>query len=170
MDATFDQSKKLLALFEDTPREQIQWLFESGFLTDIRDTNALGIDRKEFRRVIRWVSIPQQLVGIDLITYRGTISSLDKAKVDRVVSDYSGPSLVLDLEGYSRTEHATISVDLNFGMVRVKLEDGLVYVLKDSRMSPLSSGGWTVLIPDAHGDVILYQVIQERLRLRPRII
>ena len=54
MDATLDQGTKILALFKDTPREQIQALLTSGLLADLRDANFgdIKVERDEFRRLL----------------------------------------------------------------------------------------------------------------------
>ena len=52
MDATLKQVGKILSLFEDTPREQIQALLASGLLADLRDANIGEVSRKEFRQLV----------------------------------------------------------------------------------------------------------------------
>lgn len=52
MDATLKQAGKILSLFEDTPREQIQTLLASGLLADLRDANIGEVSRKEFRQLV----------------------------------------------------------------------------------------------------------------------
>ena len=51
-EATLDQAAKILALFKDTPSEQVQDLLESGFLADLRDGNIADVNRDEFRRLV----------------------------------------------------------------------------------------------------------------------
>lgn len=46
------QVKKFIDVFENTPTEQVQALFASGLLADLRDGNIEQIDREEFRRVL----------------------------------------------------------------------------------------------------------------------
>jgi hypothetical protein len=50
--ATLEQATKILGLFKGTPREQIQALLESGFLTDLRDANFSQISRNDLRNVL----------------------------------------------------------------------------------------------------------------------
>ncbi|OHA63737.1 MAG: hypothetical protein A3J30_01285 [Candidatus Wildermuthbacteria bacterium RIFCSPLOWO2_02_FULL_47_9c] len=52
MDATLKQAGKVLELFEDTSREQVQALLASGFLADLRDANIAKVSRDEFRRLL----------------------------------------------------------------------------------------------------------------------
>ncbi|HEX9722391.1 MAG TPA: hypothetical protein VGA53_03945 [Candidatus Paceibacterota bacterium] len=52
MDATLSQASKILSLFEDAPREQIQDLLESGLLADLRDGNIAGVNRDDFRHLV----------------------------------------------------------------------------------------------------------------------
>ncbi len=48
---TLRQSAKILALFEDTPCDQIQAILRSGLMADLRDANIDEINRNEFRKL-----------------------------------------------------------------------------------------------------------------------
>lgn len=54
MDATLGQAAKILSMFEDTPRAQVQALLKSGLLADLRDANFddIRMERDEFRRLL----------------------------------------------------------------------------------------------------------------------
>ncbi len=49
---SLNQARKILEIFADTPNEQLQAIFASGLLTDLRDGDIEQVDREEFRRVL----------------------------------------------------------------------------------------------------------------------
>lgn len=49
---TAKQVKKLIEVFEDTSTEQVQALYASGLLTDLRDGHIRQVNREEFRQVL----------------------------------------------------------------------------------------------------------------------
>lgn len=71
---TLNQAAKILSLFEDTPREQIQAILSKGLLADLRDANIDEIDRDEFRRVCGLVPLkpenPPLLEKIGTVTIK----------------------------------------------------------------------------------------------------
>jgi len=84
MNATLDQGTKILTIFKDTPREQVQEILESGVLADVRDGNYAGFT-PEKRGAIR------KLPGIKTLT-----SELIKARnfnwMNDNVTDRRSPS------------------------------------------------------------------------------
>lgn len=49
---TGKQAGKLIELFADTSSDQVQAIYSSGLLTDLRDADVSKVDREEFRRVL----------------------------------------------------------------------------------------------------------------------
>lgn len=70
-EATLDQGTKILAVFKDTPVEQVQAILASGFLADLRDGNIAEVERNEFRR----------LLGLNLLEQekQNTVLSIDRS-------------------------------------------------------------------------------------------
>ena len=65
MDATLRQAGKLVELFEDTPREQVQALLASGLLADVRDANFNEpVDRDAIRRLLGLKPLSPPLLAV----------------------------------------------------------------------------------------------------------
>lgn len=68
-DATLSQASKILSLFDETPREQIQAILGSGLLADLRDGNIVEVNRDEFRKIIGLEPLKPKL----LLEFVGTV-------------------------------------------------------------------------------------------------
>lgn len=63
-DATLGQAGKILDVFDNTPKDQIQEVLASGLLADLRDGNIAGVNREDFRRILGLNSLSLlELVG-----------------------------------------------------------------------------------------------------------
>ena len=51
-DGTLNQASKILSVFEDAPREQIQAILAKGLLVDLRDGNVDEVKRDDFRKLL----------------------------------------------------------------------------------------------------------------------
>lgn len=50
--ATLEQAGKIIGVFNNTPKEQIQDIISSGFLADLRDGNIAEVKRDDFRKIL----------------------------------------------------------------------------------------------------------------------
>lgn len=72
MSATLKQAKKILSVFEETPREQIQEILGSGLLADLRDGNIAKVNRDDFRKMLGLKPLTPKPES--LLKFLGTVS------------------------------------------------------------------------------------------------
>ncbi len=71
--ATFNQAGKILDLFGNTPKDQIQIILESGLLADLRDGNIAEVNRDDFRKILG-------LNSLSVLEFIGTVNILATSK------------------------------------------------------------------------------------------
>lgn len=79
--ATLEQSEKILNVFRNTPREQIQNILKSGFLADLRDGNIAEVNRDDFRKILG-------LSSFSVLEFIGTVSIPEITKFKFIAQDH----------------------------------------------------------------------------------
>jgi len=104
-DATFGQATKILDLFGDTPKDQIQGILSSGLLADLRDGNISEVDRNEFRK----------LLGLNALNAYRLIVNYDRS-VEKAIKagryDWTNDNITSKNFPTKRSETAEIDIEL----------------------------------------------------------
>ncbi len=77
---TENDMKTLVELFTDTPSEQLQALFASGLLADLRDADISKVDREKFRRMLDLGPLNPRPLNTKFLKVLGTVTLPESAE------------------------------------------------------------------------------------------